>query len=59
MDQGMKKILITLFAIIGVGAVLYFIWQGYQQHVQEERARAFVAGPSQAYKPGNAPPPPQ
>ena len=46
-----KTALITVFAIIGVCAVLYFFWQTYQQHLQEQRARAFVSGPPQAYKP--------
>jgi hypothetical protein len=59
MNKRFKRVLITVFAIIGVCAVLYFFWQMYQQHIQEERARAFINGPAQAYKPGTAPPPPQ
>jgi hypothetical protein len=59
MNQRVKKVLITIFAIIGVCAVLYVFWQMYQQHIQEERARAFITAPPQAYKPGTAPPPPQ
>ena len=59
MNQPVKKALITALAIIGMCAVLYILWQTYQQHVQQERARAFITGPPQAYKPGKAPPPPQ
>jgi len=55
----MNNALIAVFAIIGVCTVFYFSWQAYQQHMQEQRARAFISGPAQAYKPGNAPPPPQ
>ena len=55
----LKNALIAAFAIIGVCGVLYLFWQAYQQHLQEERARAFISGPPQAYKPGTAPPPPQ
>jgi hypothetical protein len=55
----MKKVVVTIFAIIGVYAALYFFWQRYQQHLQEERAHTFINGPPQAYKPGKAPPPPQ
>lgn len=54
-----KNALIMALAIIGVCAVLYLCWQAYQQRYQEERTRAFISGPPQAYKPGTAPPPPQ
>jgi hypothetical protein len=55
----MNNALIAAFAIIGMFAVLYFSWQAYQQHLLEQRTRAFISGPAQAYKPGTAPPPPQ
>jgi hypothetical protein len=55
----LKNAVIATFAIIGLCAGLYLIWQAYQQRYQEERARAFISGPPQAYKPGTAPPPPQ
>lgn len=47
-----KNALIAALAIIGACAVVYFVWQTYQQHTQKERARAFTSGPPQAYKPG-------
>jgi hypothetical protein len=55
----LKNTLIAAFAITGMCAVLYLCWQAYQQRYQQERARAFISGPPQAYKPGTAPPPPQ
>ena len=55
----LKNTLIAVFAITGMCAVLYLCWQAYQQRNQEERARAFISGPPQAYKPGTASPPPQ
>jgi hypothetical protein len=58
-----KSPLVVAFAIIGVCAVIYFFWHLYQQHVDEERARAMMAAPpqvpgvSQLYKPSKKPPP--
>jgi hypothetical protein len=58
-----KNPLILAFAIIGVCALIYFFWQGYQRRTEEEQARARMAAPPQVpgvsklYK--DAPPPPQ
>lgn len=58
-----KNPLILAFAIIGVYAVSYFCWQGYQHRAEEEQTRARMAAPPQVpgvsklYK--DAPPPPQ
>ena len=54
-----KNGIIAALAIIGICAVIYFSWQAYQRHAQQERNRAFITSPPQAYKPGTAPPPPQ
>jgi len=63
----MKKIseqnpLILALAIIGLGAILYFLCQGYQQYAAKEQARSFFsATPSgrvgELNKPSNQPPP--
>ncbi len=58
-----KTPLILAFAIIGVCAVIYFFWQGYQHRAEEQQARVRMAAPPQVpgvsklYK--DAPPPPQ
>jgi hypothetical protein len=54
--------LILALAIIGVCAILYFFWQGYQQHLTNEQARSFFGAPpsgavGQALKAKPKPPP--
>ena len=61
----MKNALVTALAIIGVCAVIYLFWQGYQHHVEQERERAIITGTPAVpgmpdfRKPTTAPPPPQ
>jgi len=58
-----KNPFILVVAIIGIGVLIYFFWQSYQQRMENEHARAGMAAPpqvpgmSQLYK--DAPPPPQ
>jgi Tfp pilus assembly protein PilE len=58
-----KKPFTIVVAIIGIGVLIYFFWQSYQQRMEDEQARARMAAPaqvpgmSQLYK--DAPPPPQ
>ena len=57
-----KRRLILLFAIIGVCAVIYGGWHLYQQHVENEQAKAAFTTPPAKGVPDmyhNAPPPPQ
>jgi hypothetical protein len=54
--------IILALAIIGVGAILYFLWQGYQQHLADQQARQFLGtapsgAASQLYQPSKKPPP--
>ncbi|HVA41588.1 MAG TPA: hypothetical protein VNF49_13035 [Candidatus Binataceae bacterium] len=54
--------LILALAIIGVCAILYFLWQGYQQHVANQQARSFFGAPpsgavGELNKPSKKPPP--
>ena len=55
----MKNAIIAVLAVIGICAVIYLSWQAYQHHAQQQRNRAFITSPPQAYKPGTAAPPPQ
>lgn len=61
----MKNALIAAFAIIGVCAVLYFFWRGYQHHLEDEREQATITAPPKVpgmpdfRKPSTSPPPPQ
>lgn len=54
--------LILAFAIIGVCAILYFLFQAYQRYAANEQARQFFNAPpsggaAQLYKPSEKPPP--
>ncbi len=63
----MKKLrdqnpIVLALAIIGVCAIFYFLWQGYQQHLANQQAREFFDTPpsgaaSQLYQPSKKPPP--
>jgi hypothetical protein len=54
--------IVLVFAIIGICAVLYFIFQGYQHYAAEQQQRAALFGPpsgavGQALKATPQPPP--
>jgi hypothetical protein len=53
--------LVLVLAIIGACAISYFLWLGYQHHVEEQQ-RAVLLGPptggaAQLYQPSKKPPP--
>jgi hypothetical protein len=52
---------VLALAIIGVCAIIYFLWQGYQHYVQEQQRATLLGPPSgaaaQLYKRSKKPPP--
>jgi len=62
--KGTKNRLLTLFAMIGVCAVIYGVWRVYERESAHERARAMFAAPASSGVPdvihaSPGPPPPQ
>jgi hypothetical protein len=54
--------IVLALAIIGICAIFYFVWRGYQQYLTNQHAREFFGNPpsgaaGQLYQQSKKPPP--